>query len=120
MSNSGDADVCFHFPTGRTESILVVINAVAFEFLVAERQRSLAGCAQVNRRIVFVRDDFGENSAHLQAGRILTGGDVLAFDGFIDAFESANFERHRARKFFEHTLSSAENRCRQKAAAVSW
>ena len=98
----------------------MVINAVAFEFLVVERQRRFAGCAQVNRRIVFVGDDFGENSTDLQAGRILTGRNVLAFDCFVDAFESTNFKRHRARKFFQHTLSGAENRCRQKAAAVLW
>ena len=37
------------FPDRRTESILVIINAVAFQFLVAERQCGLAGRAQVNR-----------------------------------------------------------------------
>ena len=28
----------------------------------------------------------------------------MAFDGFVDAFESANFERHRAGKFFQHVF----------------
>src|SRR5262249_36950948 len=81
----------------------MIINAVALEFLVVECQRTLARCAQVNRRIVFVGDDLGENSTHLQAGRILTGRNVLAFDGFIDAFESTNLKRHRAGEFLEHT-----------------
>src|SRR5215472_4791902 len=81
----------------------MVINAMALEFVVVERQRSFAGCAHVNRRIVFVGDSLGENSTHLQAGRILTSRNVLAFDGFIDAFKSANLKRHRACKFLEHT-----------------
>ena len=92
VSNSGDADVCFHFPMRRTESILVIIDAVAFEFLVAERQCRLARCPQIDRRIVFVCDDFSENAADLQAGRILTGRGVLAFDCLVDSFESTNLD----------------------------
>ena len=61
----------------------------------------LPGCPQINRRIVFVCYDFSENSADLETGRILTGRSVVAFDRFVDAFESANFERHLAGKFFE-------------------
>ncbi len=82
----------------------MIIDAVAFEFLVAKRQCRLARCAQVNRRIVFVGDDFGENAADLQAGRILTGGGVLAFDCLVDSFESTNLVGHLASKFFEYVL----------------
>ncbi len=81
----------------------MVVKAVAFQFLVAERQCGLARCAQENRRIVFVGDDFGENAADLQAGRILTGRNVPAFDGFVDAFEPPDFKCHRICEFFEHT-----------------
>src|ERR1044071_10192632 len=91
------------FPDRRPESILVVINAVAFQFHVAERQRTLAARAQVNGRIIFVRDDLRENSAYLQARRILTGRNVLAFDGFVNAFKTSRLISHLAGKFFERS-----------------
>jgi hypothetical protein len=69
-----------------------------------EGQRSLTRGSQINRRIVFVRDDLRENAAHLQAGRILAGRNVLAFDRLVDAFQSANLIGHPARKFFKHVF----------------
>ena len=92
------------FPDRRPKSILVIIDAVSFQLFVAESQRSLAGRSQINWRIVFVGDDFVENAADLQSGGILTGRNVLAFDGLVDSFQSANMICHLARKFFQHVL----------------
>src|SRR5581483_558381 len=75
---------------------------MAFELFVSERERGLTGCAQINRGIVFVRDDLGEDPADLEAGRILTSRRVITFDGFIDAPESADHKRHLTGKFFKH------------------
>ena len=86
----------------------MIIDTVAFEFFVLERQRGLAGCPQINRGIGFVRDDFGENSADLQAGRIFARRSVIAFDCLVDAFEAANLECHFARKFFQDILEVLE------------
>ena len=80
----------------------MVINAVSFEFLIAEGKRCLSRRTQVTGRIVFVRDHFGEHAAHLQSGRILAGGHVLAFDGLVDTFEAANLKGHHVREFFQH------------------
>ena len=80
----------------------MIIDAVAFEFLALKCECSFAGCSQINRRIIFVCYDFSENSADLETGRILTGRSVVTFDSFVNTFESANFERHLAGKFFRY------------------
>ena len=82
----------------------MIINAVAFKFFVPKRQRSLPCRSEINRRIVFVCDDFRENPADLQPGGLFTSGSIIAFDRFVDAFESANPECHLAGKFFQHVL----------------
>ena len=98
----------FPFPDRRTEAVLVIIDAVAFELFVAERQRRLASRPEIDRGIIFVGDDLVENTADLQAGRVFAGRDVLAFDGFVNAFESADHERHLVRKFFKHVSEMFE------------
>src|SRR5437016_3191652 len=98
----------FPFAHRRTKTVLVIVDAVAVKFFAPERERSLASCAQINRRIVFVCDDFGENAADLQTRRTLAGRSVITFDGFVDAFESANLKRHLTGKFFKHVLEVLE------------
>ncbi len=82
----------------------MIIDAVAFEFFALKCERSFAGCPQINRQVVFACYHFSENPADLETGRIVTGRGVIAFDGFVDAFQSANFERHLAGKFFKHVF----------------
>src|SRR6266576_6906410 len=82
----------------------MIIDAVAFQFLALERESGLAARAQINRQVVFACYDFSENPADLETGRILTGGGVIAFDGFVDAFQPANVERHLAGKFFKYVF----------------
>src|SRR5437879_6421909 len=54
-------------PDRRAESFFVIIDSVAFELFVTYRERRLAGCAQINWRIFFVIDDFGEHAADLES-----------------------------------------------------
>src|SRR5438045_2302482 len=80
----------------------MVINAVSIEFLIAEGKCCLARGTQVTGRIAFIDDHFSEHAAHLESGRILAGGHVLAFDGLVDTFQAANLKGHRVREFFQH------------------
>src|SRR5215467_12044273 len=82
----------------------MILDTMVFEFSPLKGKRSLASCPQINRRIVAIRDYLGKDSAHLEAGRILASRTIIAFDGFIDSFQSADFERHLAGKFFKHVF----------------
>jgi hypothetical protein len=75
----------FPFPDRRTEAVLVIITAVAFEFFVTERQRRLASRPEIDRGMVCVGDDLVKNTADLQAGRVFAGCDILAFNGLVNA-----------------------------------
>src|SRR5438105_7878038 len=54
-------------PDRRAESFLVIIDAVVFELFATDRERRLTGCAQINGRVLFVSDDFGEYAADLKS-----------------------------------------------------
>src|SRR5437868_14187183 len=86
----------------------MTILAMAIKLFVGDGKRSWADRSQVNRLMLGVRHDVGENATDLQLTRVLSRRRIFAFNRFVDSGQPTDTVSHSTGELLQHVPQMLE------------